>query len=149
MRYSRHNKILEIINEHEIDTQEKLAEMLKNSGFEVTQATVSRDIKELHLVKTLTSSGKHKYTVAGNFDPPLTDRFINIFRETVQSVECSANLIVVKTLPGCANAAAEAIDSLSFPHILGSVAGDNTMLIVVDEAENAPTLVAHFNELAQ
>ena len=149
MRYSRHNKILEIINEHEIDTQEKLAEMLKNSGFEVTQATVSRDIKELHLVKTLTSSGRHKYTVAGNFDPPITDRFINIFRETVQSVEFSANLIVVKTLSGCANAAAEAIDSLNFPHILGSVAGDNTMLIVVDAEENTSALVAHFNELAQ
>jgi transcriptional regulator of arginine metabolism len=149
MRYSRQNKILEIISEHEIDTQEKLAEMLKKSGFDVTQATVSRDIKELQLVKTLAASGKHKYTATGNYDHPITDRFINIFRETVQSVDYSANLIVVKTLSGCANAAAEAIDSLNIPHILGSIAGDNTLMIIVDEAVNAPSLVAHFDELAQ
>jgi len=149
MRYSRQNKILEIIKENEIDTQEKLAETLKESGFEVTQATVSRDIKELQLIKTLSPSGKYKYVTAENFDHSITDRFINIFKETVQSVNSAANMIVIKTLSGCANAAAEAIDSLHYPHIVGTVAGDNTVLIVVDEAENTKLLVSHFSDLTK
>ena len=149
MRYSRQNRILEIIKEFEVDTQEKLAELLKESGFDVTQATVSRDIKELQLIKTLSSTGKYKYVTAENFDHSITDRFINIFKETVQSVDSAGNLVVIKTLSGCANAAAEAIDSLRFPNIIGTIAGDNTLLIVVNEAENTNSLVSHFSDLTK
>ena len=87
MRYSRQNKIIEIISNNEVDTQEKLAAMLRESGFEVTQATISRDIKELQLVKTLSSSGKYKYAVSSSKYLPVSDRFVKIFRQTVTSVD--------------------------------------------------------------
>ncbi|MDR2131991.1 MAG: arginine repressor [Clostridiales Family XIII bacterium] len=147
MRYSRQNKILELINGHEIDTQEKLAALLKKSGHKATQATISRDIKELQLIKTLTPSGKYKYAVNASQDKPASERFVKIFRETVQSVEHSGNIIVIKTLPGCANAAAEAIDSLRFANILGSIAGDNTILLITAENANVASLTARFNEM--
>ncbi|MDR2770718.1 MAG: arginine repressor [Clostridiales Family XIII bacterium] len=147
MRYSRQNKILELIGSHEIDTQEKLAKQLQKSGYKVTQATVSRDIKELQLVKTMTSSGKYKYTANAGQDRPANERFVKIFRETVQSVEHSGNIIVIKTLSGCANAAAEAVDSLRFANILGSIAGDNTILLVADENASVAAIAARFNEM--
>ena len=107
MRYSRQNKIIELIENNEIDTQEKLAALLKECALPI----LSRDIKELQLVKTLSPSGKYKYAVHKSVDLPVSDRFIKIFRETITSVASSGNLIVVKTLSGCAPAAAEAVDT--------------------------------------
>jgi len=147
MRYTRQNKIVELISKNEIDTQEKLAELLKTSGFDVTQATISRDIKELQLVKTLMPSGQYKYTLPEQNTKQTNDRFIKIFKDTIQSVAYSGNLIVVKTLTGCANAACEAIDSLEFPHILGTIAGDNTVLLICDDAKNASVIDSRFDEL--
>ena len=147
MRYSRQNKIIELINTYEIDTQEKLASLLKECGYEVTQATISRDIKDLQLVKTLSSSGKYKYAVHKSIDLPVSDRFVKIFRETITSVNSSGNLIVVKTLSGCASAAGEAIDTSNFPHIIGSIAGDNTLLLVADAPENVAEVMEAFNEM--
>ncbi len=82
MRYSRQNKILDLINRYEVETQDKLVELLKKSGYKVTQATISRDIKDLHLIKTLSSNGRYKYTVGLSPDQPVSERFINIFKET-------------------------------------------------------------------
>ena len=147
MRYTRQNKIIELIAEHEIDTQEKLAELLEIAGFEVTQATVSRDIKDLRLVKTLASSGKYRYGLPEAGGEQNMDRYLSIFKNTVRSVNSSGNMIVLKTLTGCANAACEAIDSLGFDHILGSIAGDNTIFIVADDDQQAKSLTAHFEEL--
>ena len=147
MRYSRQNRIIEIITNTEVDTQEKLAALLRESGFEVTQATISRDIKELQLVKTLSSSGKYKYAVSTSKDLPVTDRFIKIFRQTVTSVDSSGNIILVKTLPGCATAAGEAIDNSNLPHIKGSIAGDNTLLLVADDEDNVPAIIDEFNKM--
>ena len=147
MRYSRQSKILELIEKYEVETQDKLASLLKEYGYDVTQATISRDIKEMHLIKTLSSSGKYKYAVATNVESPVSDRFVNIFRETIKSVDSSGNLVVVKTLSGCANAAGEAIDSLGFPHVIGSVAGDNTLMIIIDDPENTPEFLKEFNEM--
>lgn len=147
MRYSRQNKILEIINNNEVDTQEKLATLLKENGYDVTQATISRDIKELQLIKVLGSNGKYKYALGASLDAPISDRFVKIFKETIRSVTPAQNIIVVKTLSGCASAAGEAIDSLNFPHIAGSIAGDNTLMIVIDDIEAVPSLVEKFNEL--
>ena len=148
MRYTRQNKIVELITSEEIDTQEKLAEMLKNSGYDVTQATVSRDIKELKLIKTLTASGKYKYSITDSASVRQTsDRYTKIFKDTIQSVDYSGNMVVVKTLIGCANAACEAIDSLDFPHILGSIAGDNTVMIVIEDPSKSKEVVERFNEL--
>ncbi|MDR0875904.1 MAG: arginine repressor [Clostridiales Family XIII bacterium] len=147
MRYTRQNKIIDLIAEHEVDTQERLAELLEKAGYEVTQATVSRDIKELRLVKSLASSGNYKYSLPEGGGERHTDRYLKIFGDTVRSAKHSGNMIVIKTLTGCANAACEAIDSLDFPHILGTIAGDSTIFIIVDDAEQAPLLSARFAEL--
>lgn len=147
MRYARQNKILDIINNYEVETQDKLVSLLKKSGFKVTQATISRDIKELHLIKTLSSTGKYIYTVGKNMDQPISDRFVKIFKETIQTVAASGNIIIVKTLSGCANAAAEAIDSLNYPNVIGSIAGDNTIMLVINDPANVPSLVNKFNEM--
>ena len=147
MRTSRHNKILEIIKTQEVETQDQLQDLLCKAGFKVTQATVSRDIKELQLIKGQSKSGKAKY-VAGNYsDQPISDRFIKIFRETTLSWAPAQNLILVRTLPGCGNAAGEAVDCLELEHVIGSVCGDNTMLIVVDNEENVPTILEKFENL--
>jgi transcriptional regulator of arginine metabolism len=147
MRYSRQNKILELIDAFDIETQEQLAEHLKRSGFDVTQATVSRDINELQLIKQATASGRHKYTVIAGAAPQVSDRFVKIFTDTVQGVQSSDNIIVIKTLPACANAACESIDAIGFPHIIGSIAGDNTIFIVADDQKNVAEIVAHFESL--
>jgi len=146
MRYSRQNKVLDLIQTQEVETQERLCQLLKDAGYAVTQATVSRDIKELQLIKTLSPSGKYKYSVSSNTDQPISERFVKIFRETIKSVDSAGNIIVVKTLSGCGPAAGEAIDCLSLPHIVGSVAGDNTIMIIVDEPQNIPALIGEFQE---
>ena len=147
MRYSRQNKILDLIKEHEIETQEKLAHLLKEAGFELTQANVQKEINKLQLIKILSSSGKYKYAVGMVIDAPVSERFVKIFKETIRSVGASGNIIVIKTLSGCANAAGEAIDSLGLPYILGTIAGDNTIMIVADDIDNVPYLLDRFNEL--
>ncbi|MDD5822823.1 MAG: arginine repressor [Firmicutes bacterium] len=147
MRYSRQNKILEIIAANEVETQDRLQELLQEAGYNVTQATISRDIKELQLVKGLSKTGKYKY-VAGNYqERPISDRFIKIFRECTLSWAAAQNLIVVKTLPGCGNASAEAIDCLELPHIVGTISGDNTMLIVVDHEDNVKQITDEFDKM--
>lgn len=147
MRYSRQNKIIELISNYEIDTQEKLVSMLRECGYEVTQATISRDIKELQLVKTLAASGKYKYAIHKSQDMPVSDRFVKIFRETITSVNASGNIIVVKTLSGCANAAGEAIDTSNFEHIIGSLAGDNTLLLIADSPNNVAEILEDFDKM--
>ena len=149
MRYSRQNKILEIISSNEVDTQENLAALLKESGYNVTQATVSRDIKELQLVKVLSSTGKYKYASNQSKDVPASDRFSKIFRETITSIDSSGNIIVVKTLSGCAAAAGEAIDNSGLPHIIGSIAGDNTLLLIADSTEAIPEIMQEFQDMLQ
>ncbi len=147
MRISRQNKILDLIGEYEIETQDKLVSMLREYGYDVTQATVSRDIKELQLVKTLSPTGKYRYTQAAGEDRMVSDRLSNIFRETVKSVAYSGNIVLMKTLSGCANAAAETLDNFGLDHVIGSVAGDNTILLVVDDPDNSPAVVENLNSL--
>ena len=147
MRYSRQNKILDLITKYEIDTQERLASMLEAEGFKVTQATISRDIKELQLIKVLSTAGNYKYAVSTRHDTPISERFIKIFRETILSFKSANNLIVIKTLSGCGSAACEAIDCIDLPHLVGSVAGDNTFLLVIDKEENVEKILAIFNDM--
>lgn len=147
MRYPRQKKILELIENNEIETQEKLAAMLKESGYDVTQATVSRDIKELQLIKAMSSSGRYKYAAAMKMSYVVSDRFIKIFKETIKSIDSAGNLVVIKTLSGCASAAAEALDTISLPHMVGTLAGDNTIMVVVDDPENVPGLIQELNNM--
>ena len=138
MRYSRQNKIVELINQNEIDTQEKLAAMLNESGYKVTQATISRDIKELQLVKTLTPTGKYKYTAAASgAADSFTTRLRNIFRECVTDIDAAQNMVVIKTLPGLGQAAAMAIDAMRAVDVVGTLGGDDTVFVVMRDTESA------------
>ena len=147
MRYTRQNKIIELIGSHEVETQEKLAELLRESGFDVTQATVSRDVKELGIIKALTKAGQYKYTMPEQAVRQTVDSYTKIFKDTVQKVAATGNLVVVKTLTGCANAACEAFDSMEFSDILGSIAGENTFLVICGEPKSAQAVVARFEGL--
>ncbi|HYE10063.1 MAG TPA: arginine repressor [Patescibacteria group bacterium] len=147
MKISRHAKILEIIERREIDTQEDLAEELKKSGFNVTQATVSRDIKELRLIKVLTESGKYKYAALREHDTMLSERLVKIFSESVLSIDYAGNIIVLKTFSGAAGGACEAIDVFDLPEIVGTIAGDDTIFILVRTAEQSEQVIEKFKKL--
>ncbi len=149
MKSVRHNMILEIIEAKDIETQEELAEELKRRGVKVTQATVSRDIKELRLLKVLSENGGYKYATVERAEKGMNERFIRILAESVMSMESANNLIVIKTLSASAAAAAEAIDSLKWPEVLGTVAGDNTILVIVRSNEAVETTVARFQSLTK
>lgn len=147
MKVARHAKILEIINSKDIETQEELAEELKNSGMDVTQATVSRDIKELKLIKVLANNGKYKYASISPVEKYLSDKLVSVFSQTVLSVENIDKFIVVKTISGSAAIAAEAVDSLNFEGIAGTIAGDNTIFILVRTNEQAQLLVQKIKKM--
>ena len=147
MKSTRHSLILEIIEQKDIETQEELAEELKRRGVKVTQATVSRDIKELRLLKVLSDHGGYKYATVERAEKGMSERFIRILSESVISLDNVGNLIVIKTLSASANAAAEAIDSLKWSEVLGSIAGDNTILVIARSEEAVESLMARFNTL--
>lgn len=142
MKSARHNLILEIIEELDIETQDELADELKRRGTKVTQATVSRDIKELRLLKVLSDNGGYKYATVERAEKGLNDRYIRILAESVISIEAANNLIVIKTLNASANATCEAVDSLKWSEILGTIAGDNTLLIITRSVDAVETLMA-------
>ena len=147
MKTVRQVAILDIIEKNDIETQEELADALRERGIKVTQATVSRDIKELRLLKVLTPMGAYKYATADKAENGLSERFIRMLAESLLSVAASENLIVVKTLNGSANVAAEALDSLHWPEILGSIAGDNTILLVIRSQADVPGVVGRIQEM--
>ena len=129
---------MEIISNANVETQEQLLQALTDQGFSSTQATISRDIKELRIVKELTSLGTYRYCVPEKDAPPaLSDRLNNIFRECVISVDYAENLVVIHTLPGMANAAASALDAMRSGAVLGTLAGDDTVVIVMREGHAA------------
>lgn len=145
----RHNKIKELIQKYDIDTQNALADALNESGFNVTQATVSRDIKELGLVKVLTDNGGYKYALPVKTTETLniSTKILNVFCESVISIDYSQNIVVVKTLSGSANAAGTLIDKLNIPEILGCIAGDDTIFVVVSSSEIAPKVVEKLKKI--
>ena len=147
MKNSRHTRILEIINDHVIETQDDLIESLRESGYAVTQATVSRDIKQLGLVKTATKDGGYKYTVAKNDSTGNENKLKNIMLQTITSAQYAGNMVVVKTYPGMATAAAAAVDSLAGETILGSIAGDDTIFVVVRNEEDAAGFTEYIKEI--
>ena len=147
MKVNRHSKIIELINNKDIETQEELAEELKALGFDVTQATVSRDIKKLKLTKILTSGGRYKYASISSEENDISHKLANILSSSTLSVESVDNMVVVKTISGSAAAAAEAIDSLKFRGIAGSIAGDNTIFILTRSLDYAEEIVLEIKKL--
>ena len=136
-RNSRQSKILELISLQEIETQEELVTALRNANFDVTQATISRDIKELGLIKILTDSKKYKYTVVNASIQTLSNKFLNIFKECVISVKSAMNLTIVKVIKGTAGMVSGLVDQLALPQVLGCTYGDDTVMVIASDVDDA------------
>lgn len=141
MKVSRQERMIEIIRKYEVGTQEELAERLREAGFSVTQATVSRDIRELKLSKVPTPEGGQKYVVLEQEEGQQGDRFIRVLRDAFSSMEAAQNLLVVRTVSGMAMAAAAALDALKFPEVVGCIAGDDTIFVATHTLEEARALM--------
>ena len=146
LRNARHNKMLQIVSEQEIETQEELCEELNRLNFNVTQATISRDIKELKLYKISGTTKKYKYACLESDDDSVRGKMKTLFRECVQTISYANNIIVIKTMRGNGSSAGMFVDSLQLKEIIGSVAGDDTLLIVVDSNENTKLIADRLKE---
>ena len=148
MKIQRQAKIMEIISTKNVETQEQLLEELQHAGFRSTQATISRDIKELRIVKELSSLGTYRYTTSSNeVSGSFTNRLNTIFRECVIGFDYAQNIIIVRTLPGLASAAGSAIDSMNLSTVVGSLAGDDTVMIVMRDTNSAAAFCGEIKNL--
>ncbi len=146
-RTGRQLKLIEIINKNEIETQEALAEALRNEGYLVTQATVSRDIKDLGLIKVMTPNKTYKYAQPASTEQKSSGKMLNLFRECVISIDYAGHLIVIKTVSGGANSATTFVDKLNFPEVMGCVAGDDTILVVIKDQQKIVPIVEKLKSL--
>lgn len=146
-RTGRQLKLIEIINKNEIETQEALAEALRNEGYLVTQATVSRDIKDLGLIKVMTPNKTYKYAQPASTEQKSSGKMLNLFRECVISIDYAGHLIVIKTVSGGANSAATLVDKLNFPEVMGCVVGDDTILVVIKDQQKIVPIVEKLKSL--
>lgn len=137
MKAKRQAKILELIRKKDVETQEELSAYLEQEGFVVTQATVSRDIRELKLTKIATENGRQKYTVLSDTDNSMMDKYVRVLQEGFVSIDLAENIIVIHTVSGMASAVCAAIDAMRLPEVLGSIAGDDTIICVIRSAEAA------------
>ena len=149
MKAKRLNKILDIITTKNIETQEELAEELRKEGFDITQATISRDIKNLHLTKVLGNNGKYKYVLSVNEPKVIDNQIMTIIQNTITHVEYIEHMVVVKTLPASAGAAAEAIDQLALEEVAGTIAGDNTILVIFRNIKKAESFVRRLDAMVR
>ena len=147
MKDKRHKKILELIDNFNIETQDDLLSMLKECGFNVTQATVSRDIKDLRLVKTIDNTGKYKYTLDVNLSNGVTCNSLKGFSYSIKSIDSSGNMVVIKTLSGMAQAVCANIDSMDVNNMLGTIAGDDTIFILMRDQESLNKFIAETRKL--
>ena len=148
MKLERHSKIVELIGRYEIETQEELSEYLHREGYNVTQATVSRDIRELKLSKIQTDSGRQKYAV---FHPQtaFNDKYIRILQDSFLSMDMAQNILVLKTVSGMAMALAAALDALHFPEVVGCIAGDDTLMCAVRTVDDTIILMDKLKKLLE
>ncbi len=148
MKSQRQAKIMEVISNRNVETQEQLLSLLMQEGFRATQATISRDIKELRIVKELTNMGTYRYTTAANESGgTFSARLNTIFRECVTSFDYAQNIIVIRTLPGLASAAGSAIDSMDMNKIVGTLAGDDTVMVVMRDNNAAAAFCGEIKNL--
>lgn len=148
MKGQRQQEILDIIIKQEVETQEQLLECLRQRGIVTTQATVSRDIKQLHLVKELTPGGFYKYAVSRQkANPGYDGKLRTIFKQSVTSFDMAQNMVVLKTMPGLANAAGAAIDGMDLPNLVGSLAGDDTVLLIMRSNDVAAEFCRDIREM--
>ena len=141
MKVSRHAKIIELISQYDIETQEELAEYLNQEGFKVTQATVSRDIRDLKLTKVPYEGGRQKYAVHQTVETEMNEKYIRILRDGYVSMDMAQNILVIKTVSGMAMAVAAALDALKFSEVVGCIAGDDTIMVAVRTVEDTQILM--------
>ena len=148
MKNDRQNHLLQIITEENIETQEQLLERLLARGIKSTQATISRDIKELHLIKEPAGPGRYRYAVSAHRTKlNFADRLRTIFHESLLSADYAQNIVVIKTMPGLAHGAASALDGMTIADMVGSLAGDDTVMIVMRDTESAAALAVEIREM--
>ena len=148
MKNDRQRRILEIVEREPIDTQEQLQQKLQEQGVTCTQATISRDIKQLHLIKEPVGHGQYRYTVSSHRNRlNVADKLRTIFRESIISVDFAQNIVVIKTMAGLANAAAAALDGMDVPDMVGTLAGDDTALLVMKDLEAARGFCEDIHEM--
>lgn len=146
MKLERHSKIVELIGKYEIETQEELADYLNQAGFAVTQATVSRDIRELKLTKVQSESGKQRYMVLQN-QGSFSDKYIRILRDGFLSMDMAQNILVIKTVSGMAMAVAAALDALHFSEMVGCIAGDDTIMCAIRTVDDTILMMDKLKKL--
>ena len=148
MKNDRQNHLLQIITEESVETQEQLLERLRARGIKSSQATISRDIKELHLIKEPAGQGRYRYAVSAHRTKlNFADRLRTIFRESLLSADYAQNIVVIKTMPGLAQGAASALDGMTIADMVGSLAGDDTVMIVMRDTESAAAFVVEIREM--
>ncbi len=147
MKQIRHAKIIEMIQKYDVETQEELAKYLREAGLAVTQATVSRDIKELKLSKIPMRNGRQKYIILKQEDSHLGDKYIRVLRDGFSSMSMAQNILVVKTVSGMAMAVAAALDAMRFPEIVGCIAGDDTIFVAVHTVEETQALMENIRTM--
>lgn len=149
MKNLRHQKILELIEENDIETQDELVSRLAEAGFNVTQATISRDIRLLHLYKKNTAGGGQKYVVDTRTDHTLDTKYKRVLKDGYVSIDMAQNILVIKTVSGMAMAVAAAVDSMKFPEVVGTIAGDDTIMMAVRTVEDTKALMEKLLELVK
>ncbi|NLO10669.1 MAG: arginine repressor [Clostridiales bacterium] len=147
MKLSRQSKILELINKYDIETQEDLAEGLMKEGYNVTQATVSRDIRELKLTKVALDDGRQKYITIQKTEPGMSEKYTRVLRDGFVSMDMAQNILVIKTVSGMAMAVAAALDALQINSIVGCIAGDDTILCAIRTAQETVTVMEKLNKI--
>lgn len=149
MKGNRHQKIVELVDNFEIETQEELADLLRQEGYKVTQATVSRDIRQLNLTKVSTESGKQKYVILKREDNQIGEKYIRVLKDGFLSMDRAQNILVIKTVAGMAMAVAAAIDTMKLEEIVGSIAGDDTIMAAVRTNEDAELVMKKIKDLLE
>ncbi len=147
MKTGRHAKILELIQKHDVETQEELSDLLQKEGYQVTQATVSRDIREMKLTKVSMNNGRQKYVALSEASEDMSQKYVRVFREGFLSMDMAQNILVIKTVSGMAMAVAAALDSLNYTEIVGSIAGDDTIMSAIRTVDETKVLMGKLKKL--
>jgi transcriptional regulator of arginine metabolism len=147
MKFNRQSKILELIDKYDIETQEELADWLMKEGFNVTQATVSRDIRELKLTKIATDGGRQKYITMKKTEPGLGEKYSRVLKDGFISMDMAQNILVIKTVPGMAMAVAAALDALHINGIVGCIAGDDTIMCAIRSTQDTPAVMQRLSKI--
>ena len=149
MKVNRHAKIIELINKYHIETQEELAEYLNREGFKVTQATVSRDIRDLKLTKIPSENGKQRYALHQHHESAMSEKYIRVLREGYLSMDMAQNILVIKTVAGMASAVCAALDAMKWNEIVGSIAGDDTIMCVFHNEDDAIKVMNRLRKIVE